>query len=38
MSGANEDLGLPATEHTPPVGGSQIWLDLLDSTGQTEGG
>lgn len=34
MSDANENLGLPVTEHTPPVGGSQIWLDILDSPEQ----
>lgn len=32
MSGVNEDLGLPATKLTPPVGGSAAWLDLQDSS------
>ena len=28
MPDANENLGLPATEPTPPLGGSHIWLDI----------
>lgn len=38
MSAVNEDLGLSATELTPPVGGSTAWLDLQDSSGLWVGG
>lgn len=31
MSDANENLGLPVTENTPSVGGSQMRLDIQDS-------